>query len=74
MAYTPELSLKSAQTLRRIAWALSKPMTETIDIVMENITIFIDPQKVCVKCKDDSLCSSCIFNVENHKVCTKAIQ
>jgi len=74
MAYTPELSLKSSQTLRRIAWALEKPMTETIDIVMENITMFIDPQKVCFKCKDDSLCSGCIFNNQNHKVCTKALQ
>ncbi len=74
MAYTPELSLKASQTLRRIAWALEKPMTETIDIVMENITMFIDPQKVCVKCKDDSLCQECIFSNQNHKACSKAIQ
>jgi len=73
MAYTPELSLKSAQTLRRIAWALEKPMTDTIEIVMENITMFIDPQKVCAKCKDESLCTSCIFNIHNHKVCNKVI-
>ena len=74
MAYTPELSLKSAQTLRRIAWALDKPMTETIDFVMETITMFIDPQKVCTKCKDDSICPDCIFNIQNHKVCNKALQ
>ena len=33
MAYTPELSLKSPCTLRRIAWALGIPMTQAIERV-----------------------------------------
>jgi len=73
MAYTPELSLKSSQTLRRIAWALDKPMTKAIEIVIKNITMFLDPKKVCEKCKDDSLCSECIFSPQNHKVCNKLL-
>ena len=73
MAYTPELSLKGSQTLRRIAWALNKPMTKTIEIVIKNITLFIDSKKVCAKCKDNSLCPSCIFSDQNHKACNKVI-
>ena len=71
MAYTPELSLESSQTLRRIAWALDKPMTQTLEIVMRDITLFINPQKVCEKCKDDSLCSVCIFSPHNHQTFTR---
>ena len=74
MAYTPELSLEGSQTLRRIAWALDQPMTKTMEIVMKNITKFIDPQKVCAKCKDKSLCKGCIFSDHNHQVCDKLIQ
>jgi hypothetical protein len=42
MAYTPELSLKSSQTLRRIAWALDKPMTKSLELLVLNFTMFID--------------------------------
>ncbi len=31
MAYTPELSMKSSCTLRRLAWALDMPMTKAMD-------------------------------------------
>ena len=74
MAYTPELSLESSQILRRIAWALEKPMTEAIEIVIINMTRFVDPEKICKKCKDNSLCSDCIFSPQNHKVCNKILQ
>jgi hypothetical protein len=33
MAYTPELSLRSSCTLRRISWALGVPMTKCIESV-----------------------------------------
>jgi len=74
MAYTPELSLKSSQTLRRIAWALDKPMTKTLEIVIQNITMFIDRKKICSKCRDNSICQECIFNEQNHKVCGQVFQ
>lgn len=74
MAYTPELSLEGSQTLRRIAWALDKPMTEAIEIVVKNITMFINPEKVCAKCKDKSICRECIFSEENHKSCNQIFQ
>ncbi len=74
MAYTPEMSLESSRTLRRIAWALDKPMTQTMEFVMRNITMFIDPGKICDKCKDKSICRECIFSKENHKSCNQVFQ
>lgn len=35
MAYTPELSMNSSSTLRRISWALGVPMTKGIEFVFE---------------------------------------
>ncbi len=74
MAYTPELSLEGSQTLRRIAWALGKPMTKSLDFVVKNITMFIDPKKICAKCKDNSICAQCIFSDQNHKSCDQVFQ
>jgi hypothetical protein len=34
LAYTPELSLRSSCTLRRISWALNVPMTVGIEYVL----------------------------------------
>jgi len=35
MAYMPELSQIGSSTLRRMAWSLNKPMTQTLEIVVE---------------------------------------
>ena len=35
MAYTPELSYQNGCNLRRLAWSLNKPMTQTLEIVVE---------------------------------------
>ena len=74
MAYTPEMSLQASQTLRRIAWALDKPMTKSLDFLVKGITMFIDPKKICSKCRDNSICDECIFNGRNHKSHTKVFQ
>ena len=71
MAYTPEMSREGSQTLRRIAWALGKPMTQTLEFVMKNITLFIDPKKICNKCRDNSICSKCAFSDQNHHSCNQ---
>ena len=62
MAYTPELSQKRSGTLRRIAWALSMPMTEAIEEVFDYLNKVIDGKRVCEACKDDSFCENCVFN------------
>jgi len=74
MAYTPELSLKSSQTLRRIAWALDKPMTQALELIIQSFIISVDREKICSKCRDNSICQECIFNVHNHEVCNKVFQ
>jgi hypothetical protein len=51
MTYTPEMTMKSSRTLRRIAWALDMPMTKAIE-------------KVCQACRDRSKCSDCQFNFQ----------
>jgi len=50
LAYTPQLSPYHSGTLKRISWALG------------NVDTFIDPGKVCEKCKDRSRCENCYFN------------
>jgi hypothetical protein len=61
MAYTPQLSLSSSRTLRRIAWALDKPMTETIEIIFCDLPNYLDPRKICVSCRDKTQCHDCVF-------------
>lgn len=62
MAYTPELSMNSSSTLRRISWALGVPMTKGIEFVFEYIPKVLDREKVCQECRDKSKCSGCAFN------------
>lgn len=66
MAYTPELSLQSSRTLRRIAWALNLPMTQAIERVFDHLPGILDPEKVCEACRDKSLCRECLFST-HHK-------
>lgn len=62
MAYTPELSMKSSQTLRRIAWALNKPMTTTIEEIMIGMASILNKEKICSLCRDKTICNECTFN------------
>ena len=61
MGYTPELSDYHSSTLRRVAWALGKPMTKTIDSLFDSLDRIVDPGKVCERCRDRSHCDSCYF-------------
>ena len=64
MAYTPELSMKSSSTLRRISWALDVPITKAMEKVFEYLPEILDSQKVCQACRDKSKCSDCQFNFQ----------
>ena len=33
MAYTPELTESASATLRRIAWSMGKPMSQTMNVI-----------------------------------------
>ena len=64
MAYTPELSYRSSATLRRLAWFRGKPMTKTLEMLLEatgRTMAEIRAGEVCGKCKDDSVCDDCSF-------------
>ncbi len=62
MAYTPELSQKHSAALRRISWALRLPMTKTMERVFDHVSQVVDKNKVCVACRDKTLCGTCVFN------------
>ena len=62
MAYTPELSDWASCMLRRIAWAIEKPVTRTIEMIFEELPKFIKKEEVCNRCRDKSLCGGCGFN------------
>ena len=61
MAYTPELTYQHSCTLRRIAWALEKPMTKAMEDVFEYLGQVIDRNLVCQACRDKTKCEECIF-------------
>ena len=65
MAYTPELSLESSRTLRRISWALGVPMTKGIEYVFEYLPKILDREMVCKSCRDKSKCLGCAFYPSN---------
>ena len=64
MAYTPELSMKSSCTLRRLVWALDMPMTKAMEKIFQYLPEILDSQKVCQACRDKSRCSDCEFNFQ----------
>ncbi|MFH1935439.1 MAG: hypothetical protein ABIN18_28190 [Pseudomonadota bacterium] len=65
MAYIPELSQVGSATLRRLAWHLRKPMTKSLERLIELAAkkmAEMRPGEVCSKCKDDSICEMCPFH------------
>ena len=65
MAYTPELSMESSRTLRRISWALGVPMTKGIECIFEYLPKILDREMVCQGCRDKSKCPGCAFDTNN---------
>ena len=61
MAYTPELSMRSSCTLRRLSWALGVPMTQGIEFVFEYLPQILDREKVCQGCRGRTKCPQCAF-------------
>ena len=65
MAYTPELTVIGSATLRRLAWFRGKPMTKTLETLIEatgKTMAEIRPGEVCEKCRDNTICEECPFN------------
>jgi len=73
MAYTPELSLKGSATLRRLAWFKKKPMTKTLEEMVEVVSMELNkikPGAVCGSCRDDNWCPICIFKQQRSELKT----
>ena len=71
MAYTPELSDKGSATLRRLAWFFGKPMTQTLEFLVEitaRKATQMKPGAVCEYCRDQSKCSICTFNTSESTI------
>jgi hypothetical protein len=67
MTYTPELSPRGSGTLRRLAWFRGKPMSKTLEVLLEatgRTMAEIRPGEVCAKCRDDTICDECPFNTK----------
>ena len=62
MVYSPQLSKIGSATLRRLAWHLRKPMTKSLEMLIELTAMKIAemrPGMVCKRCKDSSICEMC---------------
>jgi hypothetical protein len=57
--YTPKMSAASLCRLRRLAWLAQRPMTKTLDRVIELVCRDIDPRPVCDSCQDRTKCDLC---------------
>lgn len=70
MAYTPELSQIGSATLGRLAWYLGKPMTKSLEMLIELTSLKIAEMRageVCSVCRDNTICEHCPFNCKtNH--------
>ena len=59
--YTPQFSALATISVRRLAWALGKPMPAAVDHMVSLLPSLLDSSKVCLSCQDRSRCSSCVF-------------
>jgi len=64
--YSPQFSELAAVSVRRLAWALEKPMPYAVDHIIGLLPSVVDSSKVCLSCRDSSKCAACIFgNLSN---------
>ncbi|GHU40189.1 hypothetical protein FACS1894190_06770 [Spirochaetia bacterium] len=62
MVYTPQLSYHSSEMIRRLSWAFGLPMTKTLETIIKSFPLLVESSLVCSKCKNKTLCSSCVFS------------
>ena len=60
--YTPQFSALASISVKRLAWALKKDMTEAVDIIIQLLPYIMDYKKICNACQDNSICDSCAFH------------
>jgi recombinational DNA repair protein RecR len=60
--YSPQFSATASISVRRLAWAMGKPMPATIDLMVKLLPSIVNPAKVCQSCKDSTKCPGCTFH------------
>ena len=60
--YSPQFSQLAAVSVRRLAWAVKKPMPAAVDIMVKLMPSILSPSKICLSCKDKAACQVCIFS------------
>ena len=70
--YTPQFSETASISVRRFAWAMSKSMTATVEIMVKLLPTIVDTSKICTSCqvkdkekykdKIKEKCELCIFS------------
>ena len=63
--YTPKFSSRSNIAVRRLSWFFNKPMTLTMDEIVEKLPNIVDAGKVCQSCKIKDKCKYCVFFIPN---------
>ena len=61
--YTPQFSEMATVSIRRLAWAVGKKMTTTVDHMVHLMLMVYKPAAVCSHCQDKSKCEACIFSL-----------
>ena len=59
--YSPQFSAMAAVSVRRLAWAINKPMPAAVDFIIRQLPSIVDPAKICQVCKDSTKCKACTF-------------
>ena len=70
--YTPQFSDMASISVRRFAWAMSKSMTATVELMVKLLPTIVDASKICSSCqikdkekykdKFKEKCKLCIFS------------
>ena len=60
--YSPQFSDMASISVRRLSWAMSKPMPAAVDLMVKLLPSIVSSSKVCSLCKDNSKCQDCIFS------------
>jgi hypothetical protein len=63
--YSPQFSQLAAVSVRRLAWAMGKPMPAAVDIMVKLLPSIVNPSKVCLLCKDKAKCQACTFSKQS---------
>lgn len=62
--YAPQINQQSVFILRRIAWAIGKPMTISLNQIIALAISKMNIATICSSCKDNNQCSWCPFKTK----------